>query len=307
LLRGELIANKTYGANFTSQPDFQSILSSYPEFFLEWLSLPAVLLLTTAIALLVSRQGWLRLSDQEKRGFSLPEWVLVAMLVLLPLYVGPVSFLFHVFAPRYVACCMIGFVIMAIAAVAETAQRNRLVGAMLFLLVLLVATHHLFDTFVSGLRALAHPDRVHQQLQVRYNSQPWVKLLDENQLPLVADSHLAYDQLDYYANAGLERRLNAVTNIRSLNQYPQTTVGQLLFQRDSKELSYRTSDIADFLKAHQHFLLIEGFQQHVWMPSYLSDEQKSGNASVTCLGPDCAHRGIKIYEVRFKTMPLSKE
>jgi hypothetical protein len=202
---------------------------------------------------------------------------------------------------------MIGFVILAIAAVAETAQRNRYVGAMLFLLVLLVATHHMFNAFVSGLRALAHPDRIHQQLQVRYNSQSWMTLLDENQLPLVADCHLAYDQIDYYANAGLERRLNAVTNIRSLNQYPQTTVGQLLFLRASKELSYRTSDIADFLKTHRHFLLIEGFQQHVWMPSYLSDQQKSGNVSVTCLGPDCADLGIKIYEVQFKKMPLSKE
>ncbi len=307
LLHGELIAKKNFGANFTSQPSFHSILASYPDYFFAWLSLPFVLLLTAAIGLLVSRLGRPRISNQEKRGFSLPEWVLVAMLALLPLYVGPVSFLLHIFSPRYVSCCVIGFVILAIAAVAETARRNRYVGAMMFLLVLLVAAHHMFDTFVSGLRALAHPDRIHQQLQVRFNSQSWMRLLDENQLPLVADCHLAYDQIDYYANPGLERRLNAVTNIRSLNRYPQTTIGQLLFLRASKELSYRTSDLADFLKAHQHFLLIGGFQKNVWMPSYLSDEQKSGNASVTCLGPDCGHPGITIYEVQFKRIPLSKE
>jgi len=299
LLHGELMATTRFHTNFTSQPNFRSILTPYPEFFFSWQTLPVVLLLTATLGFLAVRQGWTSPSGEETRGFSSSEWVLVYLLALLPFYVGPASFLFGVFAPRYVTCCMIGLVILSVAAVAQITQRSRYAGAVLFVLFLLVATHHRLNSFAVGLHALAHPGRIHQELQARYNSQPWMKLLEESELPLVADCHMAYDPIDFYADSGVKHRLMAVTNFRNLSEYPNTTTGQIIFLDASKELSYRTSDISDFLKAHRHFLLIGGFPEHVWMPRYLSAEQSLGNASVSCLGPDCADFGITIYDVQF--------
>jgi hypothetical protein len=302
LLPGEILAKKIFGANFASKPDYHVILTSYPDFYLDWASYSVIVFLTAAVAFAALKLGWVRFRDNGMQGFSRSEWILIGVLACLPLYAGGASFLVHVYSARYVVSCMIGLAILTIALVAEAARREPLWGVLLSFLFLIFPTRHLLPTSVAGLEALMHPLLVHEQLQTRFQSEPWMRILEQSQLPIASDNHLGYDQIAFYADAGVKQRLNAVTNIRAMNEYPDTTVGQLLFLRAQKELSYRASDVSEFVTSNPHFLLVGGFGARVWMPGYLRAQQALGNASVACLGPDCVQLGIKIYDVQFKRM-----
>lgn len=306
VLHGELLAKKVLGTNFWSQPNIQSMISSYQDFF-GYMSYPIILLLVAAGAALLQRRNRLQVPEPKTRGFSAPEWVLVAMIASLPLYVVPASYPLHIYVPSYVISCNIGLIILAIAAAAEAAWRSRLAGAVLFALFLLASTRNRIGTFVEGIHALVHPGRVHEQLQARYNNLAWVRLLEQSQLPVVTDYLKLYSQFDCYARPELKYRLNGVTDIRDMKKYLQFPGTELNLLRFSKPFSYRVSDVADFLPEHPHFLLVEDPVKYVWMPSYLIDQQGAGNASFACLGPDCAGSGTNVYDVQFTKMPAQVE
>ncbi len=77
---------------------------------------------------------------------------------------------------------------------------------MLVLLILFAAVTLKVDlkTMPGGMRALVHPKSVHAALAARYDSEPWVKLLEGSDLPVVVGDHLLYTRLDCYAPAGVE-------------------------------------------------------------------------------------------------------
>lgn len=305
VLHGEMNAKFFYGSSFSSQPEIQTMFNSYQDFFFAWLSYSVALLLVAIGAFLFQRWRRPDISEVKMSGFILPEWVLAAMFALLPVFVVPIAYLLHVYYPRYVIGCNIGLIVLAVAAVAETARRSRLAGVALFALFLLASAHNRAGTLIKGLNAIAHPDRVHEQLQARYNNFAWVKLLEQSRLPVLTDSTHVYTQLDYYAKPDLKQRLIGVTDIRDIKKYSRTAYFQIGFLRVLKNLSYRSADLADVLPEHPHFLLVEenSAGQVGWMPGYLSAQQKCGNASYACIGPDCAGTGMIVYDVQLTRMP----
>jgi hypothetical protein len=307
VLHGEMLAGKVYGTHFWSQPDIQSIFISYQDFFFSYRSYPAVLLLIAISAALLQRRSQPRVRELQRGGFSLPELVLATSLALLPVYVVPASFLLHIYNPRYVVSCNIGLILIAIAAVAESARRSRLAGVTLFALFLLASIHHRVVTIVDGCQALVHPDRVHEQLQTSFNNLPWVKLLEQSRLPVVADWSNIYGEFDYYTQPELQHRLNGVTENRNMKKYVHFTTFEFNLLCFRKLLSYRVAEIEDFISEHPHFLLVEKPVKTVWMPRYLYDQQAAGTASYKCIGPDCAGTGINVYDVFFTKLPVLPE
>jgi hypothetical protein len=303
LLHGQLLAKKIYGTNFSHQPDLQSMFSSYQDFLLGGVIRLIILLLVATGAVLLQRQSRLRFFELKTRGFSLPEWILVATLALLPLYVVPASYRIHAYAPRYVVSCYIGLVILAIGAAAEAARRNRFAGAVLFALLLLSSSFNRIGVFAQGLHALVHPGRVHKQLEARYNGYAWVQFIEQSGLLIVADNPNVYSQVDYYVGSRLEHRLIGITDIRDVKKYPLSGTHQLNFLCFSKPFSYQTADLADFLLEHPHFLLIASRDEYGWLHRYLIDQQEAGNASFACLGPDCAGPDTNVYDVHFMKLP----
>jgi hypothetical protein len=306
VLHGELLSKKIYGANFWTQPDLKSMLESYTSFlFAGGMTYLFILLLVAVVAVLLRWKGRLPISSVEWLGFSMPEWALVAMLALLPLYVLALAYPLHAYHSRYVLCSNIGLIVLVIAAAAEAARRNRIAGIVVLAFFLLAASRFRATSFMDGLRTLANPGRVHPQLQAGFNNLPWVTILEQSRLPVVTDDPLIYSQLDYYATPELKQRLNAVTDLSELKKYPQATTIQLNLLCFSKGLSFRVADVADSLPGYPHFLMPENADMGdlVWLPRYLVEQQAAGNASSACLGPDCSGKDINVYDVHFTKPP----
>jgi len=308
VLHGQLLANKRFGASFWSQPHLRSIFRSYWDFVTGGMSYFILLFLVAIGAALLQRQRLLRFTNEiGARGFSRAEWVLVAMFALLPFYVVPASFTLHIYNPRYVICCNIGLIILAIAAVAEASRRSRLAGAALFASFLFVSTLNCAGNVFAGLYALAHPGLVHEQLQASYDNLQWVKLVEESKLPVATDLLVLSSQLDFYASPDLQHRIIGVTDITDRKDYSQFQGAELNFLRFSKLFSYPVSDVSHFLPEHSHFLLVEDQVKYVWLPHYLIEQQQAGNASFTCIGPDCGGSGTNVYDVQFRRLPAPPE
>jgi hypothetical protein len=310
VLHGELIAKKTFGGSFWAQPHLESMVDSYRIFCLRGRSYVIAVLLAGIGAALLQRHGRLHFPEPKARGFSVPEWVLAAMIALLPLYVIPASYLLHIYDPRYVISCNMGLVILAVAAVAEVARRGRIAGVALLALFLLGSAFSRVGTFVEGLHALAHPCHVHQQLQARFNNYPWMKLLEQSMLPVATDDPHQYGQIDYYAKPELNQRLYALTDIGETVKYPLSATSQLNFLRFGKQFSYRVLDVANFVPEHSHFLLAPEAPEtanYGWLPHYLIAQQVAGNASFSCLGPACASSGANVFDVQFTKIPIQTE
>jgi hypothetical protein len=304
VLHGELLAKKIYGTHFWSQPDFASLFKSYSDFVLGGRSYLKVLILFAAGAAVLR---WRSRSQPKMPGFTKPEWILVAMLVLLPVVAVLASYPLHVYAARYAIGCNIGMVVLAVAIVAEAAQRSMHSGAVLFLLFLLAATQNRIGTLFEGVHALAHPGRVHEQLAVRYNNLEWVKLLEQSSRPVVTDNISLDTQLDFYARPELRRRLYAVTDIGDLDKYPRTTTFQLNFICFGGKIHRQTRDIADFLPEHPSFLQMAEPSEIGWLLSYVAAEAAAGGASSLCVGPGNCTGRTGVYDVQFTKMPVLPE
>jgi hypothetical protein len=310
VLTGERLANRVYGSTFWSRPEFHLMYMSYRSFFIGqggrggWI-LILILMIFAVGAVILPRRNPTPSPEPETCGFSAPEWVLVAGLALLPIYALPVSYLLHVYRPRYVVSFSIGMVILLIGAAAEVALRNRHAGTALLAIVLLTAIVHCSCPLVRGLQALVHPGRVHGQLQASYDDQPWVRLLGKSSLPIVVGDPLLYAPLEYYAQPHLRDRLYYLTDLALVEEYPGSATTQLNFQLFGKRIGYQTMDIANFLPRNPHFLLVNGSGNlGIWLPPYLIGQEEAGNVSLQLLGP--GFTSPNIYEVRFTHIPDPK-
>jgi hypothetical protein len=312
VLHGDLLASKRYGTNFWSQPTPALLKQTYIDYFVEnWryvLILFVAALLVTA--LLKERRRQTESSPEERakdsrpgaRGFTKPEWVFVAMLAVLPIYVLPASYLLHAYRPDYVASFTIGFAMLLVALFAEHGERTQMAGVVLLLLFGWVTLRNDLKTIPQGVRALVHPSRVHAQLEASYDSAPWVKLVEASTLPVLVGDHHTYARLDCYAPPELRRRLYFLTDFADVDTYPQSNTSQRNFLSFGKRLSYQTMDIGDFLPGHSHFLLVVGTMQGtLWLPQYLLKQEQEGNASLQLLGPE--FEAWNVYDVQFSRLP----
>lgn len=304
VVRGDLLASKLYGSNFWSKPSLALMKQTYIDYFVEnWRFLLILFVASLIVTVLVRERTQSADSVQPKtQGFSTPEWVFVVMLAALPLYVLPASFLLHAYRADYVLCFAIGLAILLVAAFAEQAQRTQAAGVVLLILFAAVTLRTDLKTIPHGLRAMAHPTQVHAQLAASYDSEPWVKLLEGSDLPVLVGDHLLYTRLDCYAAPELRRRLYFLTDLAEVNKYPLSSTSQMNFLLFGKLLSYQTMDVGSFLPAHPHFLLAVGtMSETLWLPAYLMREEQEGNASLRLLGPDFT--APNVYDVQFTRLP----
>lgn len=304
VLRGDLLASKLYGSNFWSKPSLALMKQTYIDYFVENWRFLLILFVASLIVTMLAKER-MQSADSvhpKTQGFSAPEWVFVVMLAALPLYVLPVSYLLHAYRADYVLSFAVGFAILLVAVFAEHAQRTQAAGVVLLILFASVTLRVDLKTIPQGLRAMAHPTQVHAQLAASYDSEPWVKLLEGSDLPVLVGDHLLYTRLDCYAPPELRRRLYFLTDFAEVKKYPLSDTSQRNFLLFGKLLSYQTMDVGSFLPAHRHFLLAVGTMSGtLWLPAYLMSQEQEGNASLRLLGPDFT--APNVYDVQFTRMP----
>jgi hypothetical protein len=304
VVRGVMLASKRYGSNFWSPPSSALMKQTYIDYFLEDWRLLLILFVAAVLVTALLRERGLSTDRAERKtaGFGLPEWVFVVMLTALPIYVLPASYLLHAYRADYVMSFAIGMAMLLVAMFAEHAQRTQAAGVALLILFAFATLRSDLKTIPRGLRAMAHPARVHAQLAAGYDSDPWVKLIEGNDLPVVVGDHLLYTRLECYAPPELKRRLYFLTDIAEVKAYPLSSTSQMNFLSFGKLLSYQTMDVGSFLPTHPHFLLADGpMTGTLWLPAYLMKQEQVGNASLRLLGPD--YVSPTIYDVQFMRMP----
>jgi Dolichyl-phosphate-mannose-protein mannosyltransferase len=303
VLPGALRASKLYGSNFWSKPSSALMKQTYIDYFTTNWRFLVILLIAGLIASLVLVDGK---SEEElpdrKKGFSGPEWMLVGLLTALPAYVLPASYLVHAYRADYVLGYAIGLGIMLVALFAEQSRRSGAAGIVLLILFAAVTLKVDLKTVPGGMRALVHPKSVHAALAARYNREPWVKLLEENNLPVVVGDHLLYTRLECYAPDELKRRLYFLTDFAEVGTYPLSETSQRNFLLFGDRLGYQTMDVGRFLPAHGHALMAVGeMKGTLWLPPYMMHQAELGNASLRLLGPGFEEPDV--YEVQFNRLP----
>ena len=302
-LPGDLRASKLYGANFWSKPSSALMKQTYIDYFTtNWRFLVILLIAGLIVTLVLVGGESAEESPERKRGFSGPEWVLMGLLSALPIYVLPVSYLLHAYRADYVLGYAVGLGILLVALFAEQSKRNAAAGLVLLILFAAVTLKVDLKTMPQGIRALVHPTSVHAALAARYRSQPWVKLLEGNDLPVVVGDHLLYTRLDCYAPDELRRRLYFLTDFAEVSRYPLSETSQRNFLLFGNRLGYQTMDVANFLPEHRHALMAVGdITGTLWLPPYMMHQAALGNASLRLLGPGFEEPDI--YDVQFSRLP----
>jgi len=302
-LRGDLRASKLYVSNFWSKPSSALMKQTYIDYFTTNWRFVVILLIAGFIVslVLVDRKSAEELPER-KTGFSGPEWVLVGLLTALPAYVLPASYLLHAYRADYVLGYAIGLGILLVALFAEQSRRTGAAGLVLLILFAAVTLKVDLKTLPGGLRALVHPKGVHAALAARYDSEPWVKLLEGSDLPVLVGDHLLYTRLECYAPDELKRRLYFLTDFAEVRTYPLSETAQRNFLLFGNRLGYQTMDVSGFVPEHRHALMAVGdMKGTLWLPPYMMRQAELGNASLRLLGPGFEEPDI--YEVQFSRLP----
>ena len=304
VMRGMMRASKLYGSNFWSKPSSALMKQTYIDYFVEnWRFLLILLAAALIVSAVLAGRDDAEVPEQAgMRGFSTPEWMFVVMLSALPIYVLPASYLLHAYRADYVASFAIGLAILFVAAFAEQAKGSQAAGVVLLVLFASVTLRVELKTIPLGVRTLEHPSSVHAKLAEEYGSAAWVKLLEGSDLPVLLGDHLLYTRLEYYVPAEVKQRLYFLTDFAEVGKYPLSETSQRNFLLFGKLLSYQTMDVGGFLPEHPHFLLAVGpMTGTLWLPQYLMDQAKEGNASLRLLGPDFTEPNV--YDVQFSRLP----
>jgi hypothetical protein len=304
VVRGDLLASKLYGSNFWSKPSSALMKQTYIDYFVANWRFLVMLLIAGLVVAWVLRDGTEREggASESKRGFSGPEWVLVGLLTALPVYVLPASYLLHAYRADYVLGFAMGLGILLVALFAEQSKRTAAAGVVVLILFAAVTLKADLKTIPAGIRALMHPQGVHAALAASYDSAPWVKVLEESDLPVLVGDHLLYTRLDWYAPAELQRRLYFLTDFAEVNRYPLSETSQRNFLLFGRLLGYRTMEVGSFVPEHRQFLMAVGpMTGTLWLPEYMMRQAEAGNASLRLLGP--GYEAPSVYEVQFSRLP----
>jgi hypothetical protein len=303
VLPSDLRASKLYGSNFWSKPSSALMKQTYIDYFTtNWRFLVILLIAGLIVSLVLVEGQSAEELPERKTGFSGPEWMLVGLLAALPAFVLPASYLLHAYRADYVLGYAIGLGILMVALFAEQSRRTEAAGLVLLILFAAVTLKVDLKTMPQGIRALVHPKSVHAALAARYDSEPWVKLLEGSDLPVLVGDHLLYTRLECYAPDELKRRLYFLTDFAEVGRYPLSETSQRNFLLFGKLLGYQTMDVGEFVPEHRHVLLAVGVMtETLWLPPYMMHQAELGNASLRLLGPGFEEPDI--YEVQFSRLP----
>jgi len=303
MLPGDLRASKLYGSNFWSKPSLALMKQTYIDYFTtNWRFLVILLIAGLIVSLALADRKSAEALPERKRGFSGPEWMLVGLLTALPAFVLPASYLLHAYRADYVLGYAIGLGILLVALFAEQSRRSGAAGVVLLIFFAAVTLKVDLKTMPGGMRALVHPKSVHAALAARYNSEPWVKLLEGSDLPVLVGDHLLYTRLDCYASPELKRRLYFLTDFAEVRKYPMSETSQRNFLLFGKLLGYQTMDVGGFVPEHREFLMaVNDTSAVLWLEPYMLKQQEQGNATLQFLGTNMELPSV--YDVRFSRLP----
>jgi hypothetical protein len=300
VLRGDLKASKLYGSNFWSKPSSALMKQTYYDYFVANWRFVLILLVAGLIVAWMARGRDIEL--ERRGGFSGPEWVFVGLLTALPVYVLPASYLLHAYRGDYVLGFAIGLGILLVALFAEQSRRTEAAGVVVLILFAAVTLKVDLKTMPDGIRAMAHPKRVHAALAARYDSDAWVKLLGASNLPVIVGDHLLFTRLECYAPPELRERLYFLTDFAEVKQYPLSETSQRNFLLFGKTLGYQTMDVGSFVPEHRDALMVVGVMTRtLWLPPYMMHQSDVGNVSLRLLGP--GYEEPDVYEVAFRRLP----
>jgi hypothetical protein len=301
VLRGDLKASKLYGSNFWSKPSVALMKQTYYDYFVANWRFLLILMVAGLIVTWLARDVK-ETSAQRTGGFSGPEWVFVAFLTALPAVVLPAAYLLHAYRGDYVLGFAVGLGILLVALFAEQSRRSVAAGVVVLILFAAVTLKVDLKTMPEGIHAMMHPREVHEQLATRYNSDPWVQLLEASDLPVAVGDHLLYTRLECYAPDDLKQRLYFLTDFAEVKQYPLSETSQRNFLLFGKLLGYQTMDVGSFVPEHREFLMAVGeMKGTLWLPPYMMHQEELGNASLQLLGPGFEEPAI--YNVQFPRLP----
>jgi hypothetical protein len=301
MLRGDLKASKLYGSNFWSKPSAALMKQTYYDYFVANWRFVLILLIAGLIVSWMVRERDGSVAERDG-GFSAAEWIFVGLLTALPVVVLPASYLLHAYRGDYVLGFAVGLGILLVALFAEQSRRSMVGGVVVLILFAAITLKVDLKTMPGGLRAMLHPREVHAQLVARYDSDDWVKLLTESNLPVIVGDHLLFTRLECYAPPELKARLYFLTDFAEVKQYPLSETSQRNFLLFGKRLGYQTMDVGSFVPEHRQALMAVGpMTGTLWLPAYMMRQAELGNATLQLLGPGFDTPAV--YNVQFSRLP----
>jgi hypothetical protein len=278
---------------FQASPD--RLLFAYNEV---WTDLaPLVAIAAIAIVLLGVQRSDPRSADRKWSSFSLPEGVLAAYLVLVPVFITLVFTRSHsAYFPRYGAASIIGMAVLLSWFFAYWTKMNRLAGLTCFLV------------FLLGL----YSPSVFLRLLSRFTSQPGAAagfaLTGESplqlsqvqpELPLVDAGGLTFLEMDHQANDTFVRRLYYLTDTPSAIQYAHATIFEG-FEELKHQFPIRANvePYTQFIQQHRTFLVYGTFD---FPEDWLLRKLLADGAELKYLGKfNEGYRDEDLYEVTVK-------
>ena len=236
-----IAAGKKYLAHFWT-PGIAS-WSRIPEFYLQFASIPAAVLVVGWIA------SSLSVASGERRSANsvLPvdEWTAVGALALSPVLVLAISRITtHAFLPRYTLWASIGIAIACAALLCWVARRSAAVGT--WLVAILTLGFVGYEVF-----ALRQEPTLRQGEAVRRQ----INAVPQGSEPIVVEYDHAFMELSYYASPELRERLYYLLDRNMELQQTGSDLDYSLMSARGRLTRLHIVELKDFLRSNPKFLL----------------------------------------------------
>ena len=204
--------------------------------------------------------------------------------------------LLHAFREPYILSFYLGFILLAIALVAEAASRNAQAGALLLVLVLLgpASDHYLF----VALRHFLHRDDIHSQFAYNVRHDPLLQAAERSPLPLAFGDHVLYSADFEYGDPALRARMVYPVDIADSAPYPLGVTSQINFQLFGPLFGWHAPEWQTFARQHPHFLLLRGTDPNVWFFPYLVHRMQTKGDLTMRLIASSPSANAELYEVQ---------
>ncbi len=259
LLPGIHRAHEYYGKTFWSRPSLHDALAAYGPSFLgqssRFLAFGSVL-----IALVITRLNWNgSVPAKRQTGFTLPEWVLVLVLLLLPLYALVGSLPLGVYVTRYTIPFVLGLDLAFVGFIAWSSRFSRKAALSILLLIAAAAVVKQHNPIAHALHGF-RPAPARQ-----YRQQQWMAYACSSNLPVLASSPQDFLVWQHYGSSCLKKHLYYAEDLVRARE-AGAEINMDLFK---KMLPLRVVGFDSFIRSHPVFLLADAVPDWEWLLPYI--------------------------------------
>ncbi len=273
LLPSMLQAHRYYGGVFWSRPTLAGALDAYGTSFLGDSALFLAFVSVLVTLFLVRARPATVPTPAGTQGFTLPEWVLVLTLALLPLYAFIGSLVIKVFVTRYTIPFVLGLELVFVGFLAWSSRFSRAVALCILVLVAGVAVVKQRKPILFALHGF-RPNPAQQ-----FRNQSWMDAACATGLPVLASSPHDYMLWHHYGSPCLLAHLHyAITP--AIIARSQDDLNMQLFQRG---LPLSIVNFESFAASHPEFLLADAQPESPWLLPYLQSPQGKSRFTATPL------------------------